>query len=144
MYHAYRRPEHEERLVGNTYSFDITVKPMDGTGAAALGRELQTIVLSSRRYVAAVSRQLMDLHRLEDLVGAVAVAVLPGEGHGRLAGGTAVHPLTGLAIPVVASSTVNGLVNPALGPSHCQLCRELGLPLVSAFNPDGGPIVLRK
>ena len=66
-------------------------------------------------YVAAVSRQPMDLYRLEDLVGAVAVAVLPVEGHGRLAGGTAVHPLTGLAIPVVASTTVTGLVNPALG-----------------------------
>jgi valyl-tRNA synthetase len=86
----------------------------------------------------------MDLYRLEDLVGAVAVAVLPGEGDGRLAGRLAVHPLTGLAIPVVASTTVTGLVNPALGPSHCQLCRELSLPLVSAFNLDGGLIVLRK
>jgi hypothetical protein len=55
-----------------------------------------------------------------------------------------VHPLTGLQIPVVASATVTGLVNPALGPSHRQLCRELGLPLASAFNPDGEPIELRK
>jgi valyl-tRNA synthetase len=95
-------------------------------------------------HVEAVSRQPMDLFRLEDLVGAVAVAVPPGEGHGRLAGAMAVHPLTGLAIPVVASTTITGLVNPALGPSHCQLCRELGLPLVSAFNPNGEPIELRK
>jgi valyl-tRNA synthetase len=86
----------------------------------------------------------MDLCRLEDLVGAVAVAVPPGEGLGGLAGGAAVHPLTGLQIPVVASATVTGLVNPALGPSHRQLCRELGLPLASAFNPDGEPIELRK
>ena len=86
----------------------------------------------------------MDLYRLEDLLGAVAVAVPPGEGLGGLAGGRAVHPLTGLSIPVVASATVTGLVNPALGPSHYQLCREFGLPLFSAFNPDGGPIVLRK
>ena len=121
---------------------------MDGTRGAALVREQQTIVLSSSRYVcgalAAILRHLINLYRLEDLVGAVAVAVPPWEGIEGVAGATAVHPLTGKHIPMVTSTTVNGLVNPALGPSHYQLCRKLGLPLVSSINPEGLVIALRK
>ena len=145
---TFRRTEHEERLVGSSYSFAIEVKPVDGTRGAALIREQQTFVLSSSRYVcgasATVLHQFINLYRLEDLVGAVAVAVPPGEGIGGVAGATAVHPLTGKHIPMVTSTTVNGLVNPALGPSHYQLCRKLGLPLVSSINPEGLVIALRK
>ena len=91
-----------------------------------------------RAHTSVSPRQLQVTHlRLEDLIGAVAVALPPGEGLGALVGGTAVHPLTGLALPVVASKSVRGVVNPMLGPLHFQLCVENQLPLGSAIKLDG-------
>ena len=117
----------------------VHVKPVDDNQAGALVLEEQDIVLHIARYAVAVSHQLLKATnlRLEDLLGAVAVALPPGEGLGALVGGTALHPLTGLTLPVVASNIVHGIVNPALGPSHFQLCVENQLLLVSAFKHDG-------
>lgn len=114
---------HEERVVGSCHSYMITVKPAANSGGGALTLEEQTVV--------------MQCSRLENLIGAVAVALSPSEGLGALVGGSAVHPLTGVAIPVVASSSFHGAVNPELGQLHLQLCVENQLPITSTFKLDG-------
>ena len=114
---------HEKRIVGSCYSFVVTVKPAHSSEAGAIVLEKQNLVLQS--------------FKLEDLIGTVAVALSPKDGLGALVGGSAEHPLTGVALPVIASSSVQGMVNPELGPVHLQLCVEHQLPIISAFKLDG-------